>query len=375
MARRKGKSGRRIKDWDRRYREGDGVKDAAHQQQRMSRKAVKLRGGSFAQADEDDLAGAPRVEGLVTGLFRGGAVVRARGEELLCGIAKTFRAPEGTTALAVGDEVTVALTRPEHVAGSRETDKDRTDGMVLSRGPRRSALSRPRPWSAKRRDQYQDVPEKVIAANVDVLLIVAAVREPALRRGLIDRFLIIAERGELEPMVVLNKTDLAPPEPAVLADLAELGVAALACSALSGEGLAALTAALAGKRTVLAGASGVGKTTLINAMIPGTDAATRSVREKDQRGRHTTAAATVYDLPGGGMIVDTPGIRELGMSLTAAELPWYFPEFEPYAPACRFNDCTHTHEPHCAVTAAVEAGEIAPRRYESYLRILETLEM
>jgi ribosome biogenesis GTPase len=95
---------------------------------------------------------------------------------------------------------------------------------------------------------------------------------------------------------------------------------------------------------------------------------------KDERGRHTTTSAAVYDLPGGGMLVDTPGLRELGMSLDAEELPWYFPEFEPFAPQCRFNDCTHTHEPDCAVIAAVEAGRIPPRRYESYLRILETLQ-
>jgi ribosome biogenesis GTPase len=117
----------------------------------------------------------------------------------------------------------------------------------------------------------------------------------------------------------------------------------------------------------------VGKTALINALVPGASEATGAVREADGRGRHTTSAALVYDLPGGGIIVDTPGIRELGMNLTAAELPWYFPEFEPLAPVCRFNDCTHTHEPDCAVVAAVEAGQISRRRYESYLRIMDSL--
>ena len=125
---------------------------------------------------------------------------------------------------------------------------------------------------------------------------------------------------------------------------------------------------------MLAGASGVGKSTLVNALVPGAGAAVREVRAKDDRGRHTTSAATVYDLPGGGLLVDTPGIREIGIRLTAEELSWYFPEFEPLQSRCRFRNCSHTHEPACAVQAAVEAGEISPRRFESYLRILATLD-
>ncbi|MCK4602480.1 MAG: ribosome small subunit-dependent GTPase A, partial [Phycisphaerae bacterium] len=143
--------------------------------------------------------------------------------------------------------------------------------------------------------------------------------------------------------------------------------------AVTGQGLEDLRAALLGRRSVLAGASGVGKSTLINALVPEADAATRAIRMKDQRGRHTTSAAVVYDLPKGGVIIDTPGIRELGVGLKAGELPWYFPEFEPLSPQCKFNNCTHTHEPDCAVVRAVEEGNILPRRYESYLRILESL--
>jgi ribosome biogenesis GTPase len=108
--------------------------------------------------------------------------------------------------------------------------------------------------------------------------------------------------------------------------------------------------------------------------VPGADAATRAVRRRDRRGRHTTSAAVFYELPRGGVIIDTPGIRELGMGMRPAELSWYFPEFEPLLGGCRFGNCTHAHEPGCAVRAAVEAGRIAPRRYNSYLRILETLD-
>ncbi|HAU39101.1 MAG TPA: ribosome small subunit-dependent GTPase A, partial [Phycisphaerales bacterium] len=164
------------------------------------------------------------------------------------------------------------------------------------------------------------------------------------------------------------------PDEGVLADFQALGVRIVLCSAADGRGLDELRAVLTGKQSVLAGASGVGKSTLINALVPGAEAATAAVRLKDQRGRHTTTAAVVYDLPGGGMVIDTPGLRELGIGIGPAELTWYFPEFEPLAARCRFRDCTHSHEPDCAVQQAAENGEILPRRYDSYLRILDTLD-
>ena len=262
-----------------------------------------------------------------------------------------------------------------HSEEAAQTDKDRIDGLVIARQQRGSTLSRPRPLSGKRRDAYDSHTfEKVMVANVDLLLIVAASRQPALRLGLIDRFMIIAQRGELTPLLVVNKIDLGRPEPAEIAHVEQLGMEMIFCSAATGEGVAKLTARLAGHRSVLAGASGVGKSTLINLIIPGAAAATREIRVKDMRGRHRTTAALVYDLPGGGIVVDTPGIRELGIHLSAAELPWYFPEFEALAGQCHFNNCTHTHEPDCAVMAAVEAGSIPADRYDSYLRILDTLD-
>jgi len=374
MAKRKGKSQQRIKDWHQRYLAGEADDDTAPRRMKLSARAVKLP--SFREDDDArsiGLEGLPTVEGMVVGMFPGGSVVRVGDEEMLCGIAKTFRAPEGSTPLTVGDVATVAITRSEH-ADATSDDRDRADGMVVARGPRETALSRPQPRSGKRTDEYKtETFEKVIAANMDVLLIVAATRQPPLRHGLIDRYLIIAERGELQPILVINKIDLDKPDKQVLADFKSLGIDVLLCSAATGKGTRALSRKLTGKRSILAGASGVGKSTLINAIVPDANAATRTVRAADERGRHTTTAAVVYDLPGGGMLIDTPGIRELGMRLDATELPWYFPEFEALAPACRFNNCTHTHEPECAVLRAVEAGDIVPRRYESYLRILDTL--
>jgi len=374
MARRKGKSLRRIKDWYSRFVNGD-EEGLDARREKVSARAVKLPPSRLdgSVGSEVGIESMPRTDGMVVGFYPGGSIVRVDCEQLLCGIAKTFRAAEGFSPLAVGDDVTVALTRDEHADASRE-DMDRADGMILSRGPRRTALSRPQPQSAKRRGQYdEETFEKVIAANMDVLLIVAATQHPPLRHGLIDRFLIIAERGELTPVLVINKIDLGQGDAKVLDDFKALGIDIHFCSAVSGDGIEKLHRTLIDKRSILAGASGVGKSTLINAIIPGANVATRTIREKDQRGRHTTSASVVYDLPEGGMIVDTPGIRELGMKLSTDELPWYFPEFENIAPACRFNNCTHTHEPDCAVIQAVENNKIPHRRYNSYLRLLETL--
>jgi len=373
VAKRKGKSERRIKNWEQRYHASEEFEHVRARRQKFTRREVKLppRELSAGAEDLDDL---PRTEGMVVGHFPGGALVRVGREQLLCGIAGTFRAPEGASVLAVGDIATVALTRPEHFDGQDGIDKDRADGMILARAPRQTALSRPQPRSGKRRDRYEtETFEKVIAANMDVVLIVAATAEPPLRHGLIDRFLIIAERGDLEPVLVINKIDLGPADPAVVESFRDLEVEILQCSALTGQGTEALVRRLAGKSSVLVGASGVGKSALINRIIPGADAATRAVRPGDERGRHTTSSAVVYDLPGGGIIVDTPGLRELGIHLDAAELPWYFPEFEALGGQCKFRDCTHTHEPGCAVVQAVERGEILARRYESYLNILATL--
>jgi len=386
MAKRKGKSQHRI-NWQQQYDHGEEDRQQFSARSRLTRRQVKLP-SQRDPTELENLETLPRVEGMVVGLYPGGVAVRADLERdagvppaprqvLFCGLAKTFRVPEGAehaSAVAVGDRVTVALTRREHAQG-QEADKSRTDGLILLRQKRGSALSRPEPRSDKRRDEYNtEFAEKVIVANMDVLLIMASTVQPALRQGLIDRFLIIAERGGLTPVLAISKIDLGMPDAAVMANLAGLGVAMRLVSAASGEGLASLREELTGKHTVLAGQSGVGKSTLVNALVPGARAATREIRMKDQRGRHRTTSASVYDLPGGGLLVDTPGVRELGVFLRAGELPWYFPEFEPLAAACKFRDCTHTHEPQCAVRFAVEAGVLLPRRYESYLRILETLE-
>lgn len=373
MAFRKGKAQRRVKDLAglERSDEADDVFD----RESLQLQRVKLPSDRDTRVPtEEELADRPRGEGMVTALFPGGAYVRIGPSDLLCSLAGTFRPPKNTSALAVGDEVTVAMVGEAANMGKDDMDKQRSDGIILFRQTRRTMLSRPQPTSGKRREKYEEeVFEKVVAANMDILAVVASVKSPRIRLALIDRFCIVAERGDMKPIVVINKIDLAKPDKAMLGELTEGGVQVLQVSAKRNIGLDELRAAMAGKRTVLAGASGVGKSSLVNALVPGAVQATGEIRQKDQRGRHVTAATTMHELPGGGLLIDTPGVRELALEMDVAELTYYFPDIAAVAPQCHFNDCSHTHEPECAVQAAVEEGKISPRRYASYLRILDTL--
>jgi ribosome biogenesis GTPase len=432
MAKRKGKgkAGRRIKDWQEWFGAGENPDDISHRGRKPGVRAVKLPPSRLA-APEENLENLPKKEGLVVGVYRRAVSVLIEGRICYCAVAKTFRAPPTASALAVGDIATVAVSADLACQPGPDADKERMDGFVLARRLRQTALSRPKPMSTKRVDQYQpEIFEQVIAANMDQILIVASMVQPKFRRRLIDRYLIVAQRGELAPLLVINKVDIRRPPDDLLDDMRGLGLDALCCSAQTGEGLDQLRLRLACKRTVLGGASGVGKSTLVNSLIPEADAATRTVRPKDLRGRHTTVAATVYylpdpavmglavspptpvvlhgwstekapgqaeqtpeaprdpvapqaaqdgqaplpfNIPPGGMIVDTPGVRELGFTIDAAELSWYFPEFEPFVHQCHFSNCTHTHEPNCAVIAAVERSQIPARRFESYIMIRQSL--
>ncbi|MFW6154335.1 MAG: ribosome small subunit-dependent GTPase A [Planctomycetota bacterium] len=384
MAKRKGKSRHRRKHWEQLHRSGHADSEDAESRRRLTRRRVKLPGQKqdeaiFADLDADWAADGETVTGTVALLYPGAAIVRTDDHgDLQCGLAGTFRPAPQSSALAVGDDVTIAVlpeTRGDIQAGRQEIDGHRVDALILQRAPRETALSRPQPMRGKRRDPYEtEVFEKVIAANMDQLVVIGAVAEPRFRRRLLDRYLIVAERGELPLVLVVNKIDLGDFDHGLLEEYIPLGVTYLTCSAETGEGLDAVRDLLTGKRSVLAGASGVGKSSLLNALVPELDLPTREVRQADQRGRHTTTAATLYDLPFGGAVVDTPGIRELGLEIDAADLPWYFPEIVALAPQCKFRNCSHTHEPGCAVLAAVETGEMPERRYLSYIRILESIE-
>ncbi len=366
---RKGKSQRRVKDYARHYHEGADAFD----RESLQKQRVKIPAFRDAQLEEE-LAGRERAEGMVTGLFPAGAYVRVGPRDLICSISGTFRPPPNASALTVGDDVTVAMTAEQNFSGDASTDKQRSEAVILTRQSRRSVLARPQPISGKRRDRYDEVFEKVVAANMDVLMVVATARQPRVSPALVDRFCIMAERGDMKPIVVFNKIDVAMPDEELVAELAEGNIPMHFCSAKQGLHVSELLAAIDGKRSVLAGPSGVGKSSLINAMLPGMNLVTGAVRARDERGRHTTAASTIHILPGGGLIIDTPGVRELALEMDAGELNWYFPEIAAESAKCKFNNCTHTHEPNCAVQQAAEEGRIPPRRYMSYLRIFATLQ-
>ncbi len=234
--------------------------------------------------------------------------------------------------------------------------------------PRLSALTRraPGPRGIWARD--------VIVANIDCMVAVLAARDPAPHFGVLDRLLALAEMDGLEAVVVLNKIDLGVDTRvgASLAIYEGMGYPVLRTSALTGEGVAGLSAALAERVSAVVGPSGVGKSALLNAVEPGLGLRVGAVSQAVHKGRHTTRVGQLHRLSNGGLVADTPGLREIGMwDVDPGELEWAFVDFRPYLRQCRFADCHHIREPDCAVRAAVERGEIARARYASYLRMLE----
>lgn len=212
----------------------------------------------------------------------------------------------------------------------------------------------------------------IIAANVDQALLMASLRSPETPTEFVDRFLVTCEAYKVPVTILLSKLDLQDAE--AVAEFRAVyegaGYRVLEVSVREGRGVEEVRELLAGRTTLVSGNSGVGKSTLIQAIDPSLDIRTGEISESHHKGRHTTTFSTMYPLAEGGAVIDTPGIKGFGLiDIDEAELWHYFPEMMRVAPACRFYNCTHTHEPGCAVTEAVKAGEIAWPRYESYLKI------
>jgi len=323
------------------------------------RKVVeRLRAEAAEAPAPDDAAEEAGEIGLVVAITRGQCEVESGGDLLVCHLPKALALTQ-QSELAVGDRVRLAR---------------RPGGELVAAGilPRVSRLSRPDPFLAHR--------ERVIAANLDLAVVVVSLRRPPLSTGLVDRYLVALAHGGVAAAIAVNKADLASqprtddPELAQLEPYRALDVPILLCSTKTGEGIAALGELLAGKTAVLVGHSGVGKSSLLAALSPGLEVEVAEVSEVHLRGRHTTTRARIYRLPGDTRIIDTPGIREFGLwQMGARELALYFDEFGAVAAGCHFSDCTHSHEPRCAVRDAAERGEIPPERYATYLRILESL--
>lgn len=216
----------------------------------------------------------------------------------------------------------------------------------------------------------------IIAANLDQAFLVVSLFSPVSRYEFIDRFLVTCEAYGVPASIILNKADLARQKPDELEEFLWIyrtaGYRVCLTSATQGGGIEELREAMKGKTTLLSGNSGVGKSTIIKAIEPSLDVRIGEISKYHKKGMHTTTFAHMYPLSSGGYIIDTPGIKGFGLiDIADTEVFRYFPEFMRYAPGCQYYNCTHIHEPGCAVVEALENGEIAPSRYESYLKILD----
>ena len=269
---------------------------------------------------------------------------------------------------AVGDRVLLGLVNDADDEGDGVGSQKYCVVRVL---PRKSELKRPGP-----RDSFYK--QQTLAANIDQVVIVASVTQPEFNYGFMDRFLLAANLNDLPFVLVLTKMDLLPNGEADLSsdirDFMKIVDKVIPVSVKSGDGLEVLRNELVGKSSVFSGMSGVGKSTLINELVPHAELRTGDVRERDGKGRHTTTSSSLFDFPGGGYVIDTPGIRSIGlMDMEPETLAKIFPGFfENDLFTCKFSNCKHLKEPGCAVRAAVESGKISEARYASYVRILNS---
>jgi ribosome biogenesis GTPase len=220
----------------------------------------------------------------------------------------------------------------------------------------------------------------IVAANLDQSLLVATLREPKTSQGFIDRFLVACEMYHVPAVIAFNKSDLYKEKDLIKFEAwkqmyESIGYKVLLVSATEQEGMEQLNEALAGKTTLLSGHSGVGKSSLLNALLPGMNRKTQDVSGWSGKGQHTTTFAEMFDLPFGGKVIDTPGMREFGLvDISKQELSHYFPEMKNRLQQCQFNNCLHYNEPGCAIKEDVGAGKINEDRYISYLSILDSIE-
>lgn len=265
-----------------------------------------------------------------------------------------------TNPVAVGDDV---LLEPE-------SDTENS-AMITEILPRRNYVTRQSP--------SHKMQHHIIAANLDQSIIFATLRDPRTSQGFIDRFLVTCEAYHVPAIVVFNKLDIyRNKESAKFEELKEvyehIGYKVFGISVAKEEGIEELKSQLHDKTTLMSGHSGVGKSSFINAIFPSFRLKTKDVSGWSGKGMHTTTFAEMFDLPGGGRIIDTPGMREFGIvNISRQELSHYFPEMRILIQDCHFNDCLHVNEPGCAVKAAVEAGSIHVERYVSYYNILESI--
>jgi ribosome biogenesis GTPase len=296
------------------------------------------------------------IEGIVIRSHGKSFIVRYQNSNISCEIrGKVKFKTSSTTPVAVGDDVIISL-------GSDGT------GSIEDVKPRRTMFFR----AAKGIDKKK----QVIAANLDQLAIISSIKNPPLKSGLIDRFLISAHIGGLKPIIIINKIDLEKSD--YLYELGEgyraIGVEFCPISALTEEGIEQLDPLLKNHRTIFSGHSGVGKSAILNRLIPGLNLKTGEVSSYTNKGIHTTSMVELFALPNGGYVVDSPGLKILGLwQIERPQLSDYYTEFEKYLPDCRFAGCSHIMEPDCGVKKAVANREIPQFRYDNYVAIFDSL--
>ncbi|MFW5692843.1 MAG: ribosome small subunit-dependent GTPase A [Thermoguttaceae bacterium] len=357
----------RRTDWTRGFEEHGFEEEAPELNERVSGKGELTRrrtvvGDAADDCDQPGLGVQPEVDPrrcrpgrvlAVKGLLS--TVADEQGEVFRCATRRVLKtlATDQRHVVVAGDRV---MFRPVEHTQPKE-------GVIERIEPRRGCISR-----ASRGRQH------TIVTNVDQVLIVASAAEPRLKPNLIDRLIVAAEKGRVRPVVCINKIDLV--DTATLQPLVgvycQMGYEVLLLSAQTRFGIERFHRLLAGKESVVAGQSGVGKSSLLNAVDPHLKLRVEAVSSETEKGRHTTTTAQLLPLTCGGWVVDTPGIRQFQLwDVTPEEMPGFFRDLRPYVSLCRFPDCTHTHEDHCAVKDAVADGRIDERRYASYCHILE----
>lgn len=264
---------------------------------------------------------------------------------------------------AIGDWVRITIQEPG-------------TGMIEEIEPRHSMLYRLAPTA---RGEYQQGGEyqQIIIANPDLAIFVFSIQEPEPRLRMLDRFLVVAEKERIESLIVVNKIDLTGKRDAqkLFQRYEKIGYEVCYTSALKDRGLRGLKKRLIGKTSVFAGPSGSGKSSILNAIQPGLGLAVKEVSEATSKGKHTTVSRKLLPLDEGGYVADTPGLKALDLwDITPEEVDGYFREISQVLKNCRFSDCTHTHEPGCAVIEAIKNKKIHPERYRSYLRMREVEE-
>ncbi len=349
----------RPKQWTRGFHEHGYAEEATAGDERVRAKGDLSRrrtilteeaeGAGGATADMPAIDASECVPGRVLRVHGLASVVEADdGRQYRCAVRRLLRtlSIDERNIVATGDRVWI-----------RPAAND--EGMIERVEPRHGLLTR----ASRGR-------EHVLVANVDQVVVVMALLEPDLKQHLIDRYLASAAQGGIAPIVCLNKADLVHPEPfqSLVGLYNQLGITCFLTSAVTGQGIDRLRLLLRDRQTAFAGQSGVGKSSLLNAVQPGLGLRVREVSDVNQKGRHTTTTAQLIKLDLGGWVVDTPGIRQFELwDIIPEEVEGFFPEMRPLVPLCAFPDCTHTHEERCAVKRAVERRQISAARYTSYL--------